>query len=150
MFFVAVFDKIVHCQPLNAHPTSTKRSIRLLMCCSQIDIPGLYSWHDTSGLSFLVVVPVVARRISETARASATGVVIDEPEAARRSPSPARNPVNKVVHLRNLVRPYTILQLQELLRRSGALVDDGFWIDKVKSHCFVTVSKSSSLLRHGQ
>ena len=96
---------------------------------------------STSTVSVAVVLaPVTARRVSKTPRPSATGVFIDEPEAARRSPSPARNPVNKVIHLRNLVRPYTILQLQELLRRSGTLVDGGFWIDKVKSHCFVTVS----------
>lgn len=64
----------------------------------------------------------------------------DEPEAARRSPSPARNPVGRIVHVRNLVRPFTVGQLKELLRRTGPYDEESFWIDKIKSHCFVTVS----------
>ena len=65
----------------------------------------------------------------------------DEPEAARRSPSPARNPTSKIVHVRNLVRPFTLGQLKELLRRTGPYMEEAFWIDKIKSHCFVTVCK---------
>lgn len=38
------------------------------------------------------------------------------------------------------VRPFTLGQLKELLNRTGAVVEDGFWIDKIKSHCYVTVS----------
>lgn len=38
------------------------------------------------------------------------------------------------------VRPFTLGQLKELLGRTGTLVEDGFWIDKIKSHCYVTVS----------
>lgn len=38
------------------------------------------------------------------------------------------------------MRPFTLGQLKELLSRTGTLVDDGFWIDKIKSHCYVTVS----------
>lgn len=30
-------------------------------------------------------------------------------------------------------------QLKELLNRTGTLVEEGFWIDKIKSHCYVTV-----------
>ncbi|XP_014118144.1 PREDICTED: apoptotic chromatin condensation inducer in the nucleus-like [Pseudopodoces humilis] len=36
------------------------------------------------------------------------------------------------------VRPFTLGQLKELLGRTGRLKDDGFWIDRIKSHCFVT------------
>lgn len=38
------------------------------------------------------------------------------------------------------VRPFTLGQLKELLNRTGTVVEEGFWIDKIKSHCFVTVS----------
>lgn len=38
------------------------------------------------------------------------------------------------------VRPFTLGQLKELLSRTGTLVEEGFWIDKIKSHCYVTVS----------
>lgn len=38
------------------------------------------------------------------------------------------------------MRPFTLGQLKELLGRTGTLVEDGFWIDKIKSHCYVTVS----------
>lgn len=37
------------------------------------------------------------------------------------------------------VRPFTLGQLKELLGRTGTLVEEAFWIDKIKSHCFVTV-----------
>lgn len=43
------------------------------------------------------------------------------------------------------VRPFTLGQLKELLGRTGTLVEDGFWIDKIKSHCYVTVSCHASL-----
>ncbi len=38
------------------------------------------------------------------------------------------------------MRPFTLGQLKELLSRTGTLVEEGFWIDKIKSHCYVTVS----------
>jgi len=63
----------------------------------------------------------------------------------RRSPSPARRPPSNVVHVTGLVRPYTLGQLKELLGRTGKLVDDGFWIDSIKSHCYVVVSAEHSL-----
>lgn len=64
----------------------------------------------------------------------------DEPERPTRSPSPARNPASTIVHVRNLVRPFTLNQLKELLTRHGKLIEESFWIDKIKSHCFASVS----------
>lgn len=61
------------------------------------------------------------------------------PVPAERSPSPARNPESEVLHVKNLVRPFTLNQLKELLSEHGALAEDGFWIDKIKSHCYVVV-----------
>lgn len=43
------------------------------------------------------------------------------------------------VDFRWQVRPFTLGQLKELLGRTGTLVEEAFWIDKIKSHCFVTV-----------
>ncbi|XP_060568478.1 apoptotic chromatin condensation inducer in the nucleus-like [Ruditapes philippinarum] len=60
----------------------------------------------------------------------------DEPIRSERSPSPARNPASKIIHIRNLVRPFTVNQLKELLKRNGNLNEELFWIDKIKSHCF--------------
>ncbi|XP_060666422.1 LOW QUALITY PROTEIN: apoptotic chromatin condensation inducer in the nucleus [Drosophila nasuta] len=55
-----------------------------------------------------------------------------------RSPSPARNRASHVLYISNLVRPFTVLQLKGLLARTGKIVDDdGFWIDRIKSKCYV-------------
>ena len=43
------------------------------------------------------------------------------------------------------VRPFTLGQLKELLNRTGSMVEEGFWIDKIKSHCYVTVSTNKPL-----
>ncbi|KAH8357871.1 hypothetical protein KR200_011634 [Drosophila serrata] len=58
-----------------------------------------------------------------------------------RSPSPARNRASHVLYITNLVRPFTVLQLKGLLARTGKIVDeDGFWIDRIKSKCYVAYS----------
>lgn len=67
-------------------------------------------------------------------------VTPDEPEVVVREPSPPRRPVNCVVHVMNLVRPFTLGQLKQLLGRTGKIVESGFWINSIKSHCYVTVS----------
>ncbi|XP_068725286.1 apoptotic chromatin condensation inducer in the nucleus-like [Montipora capricornis] len=52
-------------------------------------------------------------------------------------PSPARFPESEALHVKNLVRPFTLNQLKDLLGKSGPIAEDGFWIDKIKSHCYV-------------
>ncbi|KAK7945129.1 hypothetical protein WMY93_000857 [Mugilogobius chulae] len=69
-------------------------------------------------------------------------ITIDDPVRTSRQPSPPRGEVSNIVHVCNLVRPFTLGQLKELLSRTGTLVEDGFWIDKIKSHCYVTYSSS--------
>lgn len=64
--------------------------------------------------------------------------LMEEPIARPRSPSPARNPVNHIIHIRNLVRPFTLKQLKDLLSKTGTVVESGFWIDKIKSKCYAT------------
>lgn len=51
--------------------------------------------------------------------------------------SPAKHTPCNILYITNLVRPFTVLQLKSLLQRTGKIVEDGFWIDKIKSKCFV-------------
>lgn len=48
--------------------------------------------------------------------------------------------VSKIIFIQNLVRPFTLNQLKDLLKQSGKIVEEYFWIDKIKSKCFVMVS----------
>ncbi|VDO54455.1 unnamed protein product [Onchocerca flexuosa] len=54
--------------------------------------------------------------------------------------SPARYPVNQVIMIRQLTRPYTVKQLQQLLSTYGTIVEGGFWIDNIKSTCIAKYS----------
>lgn len=45
-----------------------------------------------------------------------------------------RDPTN-VLLIENLVRPFTLTQLKEVLTQHGRIVEDKFWTDKVKSKC---------------
>lgn len=81
----------------------------------------------------------LAEKPPKRVKRQVTELEVEEPEAAKRPPSPSRNPESTVIHVFNLVRPFTLNQLKELLSRTGKLVEDTFWIDKIKSHCFVQV-----------
>jgi len=54
-----------------------------------------------------------------------------------KSPSPPKNDLSVYLHIENLVRPFTIGQLKGLIGKTGVIADDGFWINNIKSHCFV-------------
>ncbi|CAJ1086030.1 apoptotic chromatin condensation inducer 1b isoform X2 [Xyrichtys novacula] len=79
---------------------------------------------------------LVRRSISQ--QKSGVSVTIDDPVRTNRQPSPPHGKVSNILHVTNLVRPFTLGQLKELLGRTGSMVEEGFWIDKIKSHCFVT------------
>ncbi|XP_057713022.1 apoptotic chromatin condensation inducer in the nucleus isoform X2 [Corythoichthys intestinalis] len=83
---------------------------------------------------------LIRRSISQ--QKTGVSITIDDPVRTTRQPSPPRGKVSNIVHVSNLVRPFTLGQLKELLGRTGTLVEDGFWIDKIKSHCYVTYSSS--------
>ena len=86
------------------------------------------------------------RRVAERTEVSdSTGPVKQELVLAAAAPlleatSPAQQPRASVLHVTNLVRPFTINQLKDLLVRTGNLVEGKFWIDKVKSSCLVQVN----------
>lgn len=54
-----------------------------------------------------------------------------------RPPSPPKHNPSNILYITNLVRPFTVLQLKGLLVRTGKIVENGFWMDKIKSKCFV-------------
>ncbi|XP_077354225.1 uncharacterized protein acin1a isoform X2 [Festucalex cinctus] len=87
---------------------------------------------------------LIRRSISQ--QRTSVSITIDDPVRTARQPSPPRGKVSSIVHVSNLVRPFTLGQLKELLGRTGTLVEDGFWIDKIKSHCYVTYSTSEEAL----
>jgi apoptotic chromatin condensation inducer in the nucleus len=61
-------------------------------------------------------------------------IIVDDPVAP---PSPPKNESSNILYITNLVRPFTVLQLKGLLARTGKVVENGFWIDKIKSKCYV-------------
>jgi len=79
----------------------------------------------------------------------------EDPEyVGERSPSPAKNPPGRTLSIRNLVRPFTLRQLREFLSKAGTVREEEFWIDRIKSHCYVTYetvddAMASRALIHG-
>ncbi|KAL6104701.1 acin1 [Pungitius sinensis] len=95
--------------------------------------------HTSHNVESNTVTPsdtLIRRSISQ--QKTGVSITIDDPVRSARKPSPPRGKVSNIVHISNLVRPFTLGQLKELLSRTGTLVEEGFWIDKIKSHCFVT------------
>ncbi|KAK7872493.1 hypothetical protein R5R35_014284 [Gryllus longicercus] len=77
---------------------------------------------------------IVTRKIS---------IVSDDARKLQRSPSPPRHKATNVLFITNLVRPFTVNQLKELLARTGKIIEGGFWIDKIKSKCYVEYENES-------
>jgi hypothetical protein len=66
-------------------------------------------------------------------------LMMDEPVRIKDA-TEALEPPSRIVYIRGLTRPFTLPLLKELLSRYGTLVDGEFWLDKIKSQCFVTVT----------
>ncbi|XP_060517076.1 apoptotic chromatin condensation inducer in the nucleus-like isoform X2 [Cylas formicarius] len=64
-------------------------------------------------------------------------IVDDTASKMKPPPTPPKNPISNVIFVTNLVRPFTVKQLKELLERTGRITEDGFWTDKIKSKCYV-------------
>ncbi|KAJ8344688.1 hypothetical protein SKAU_G00288810 [Synaphobranchus kaupii] len=79
---------------------------------------------------------LVHRSVSQ--QKSGVSVTIDDPVCSAQLPSSPRGKITNIIHICNLVRPFTLGQLKELLSRTGTVVEDGFCIDKIKSNCYVT------------
>ncbi|KAK4337328.1 hypothetical protein RND71_043499 [Anisodus tanguticus] len=61
--------------------------------------------------------------------------------------SPAKNPVTNILFVKNLSRPFTMLQLKDLLSKDGEFNQEKFWIDKIKSKCYVTYENEEVALK---
>jgi apoptotic chromatin condensation inducer in the nucleus len=68
--------------------------------------------------------------------------VTDEPIRIKNA-STTNEPLSQILYIRGLTRPFSLFQLKGLLSRYGTLIDAGFWLDKIKSQCFVTVNRFS-------
>ncbi|GMR56234.1 hypothetical protein PMAYCL1PPCAC_26429, partial [Pristionchus mayeri] len=67
----------------------------------------------------------------------------------------SRHPPSTVVHMRCLVRPFTLPQLRAEIAKHGAVKEGRFWIDSLKSHCIFemeTVDQATAVCGalHGQ
>lgn len=68
-------------------------------------------------------------------------IVDDSASKLKPPPSPAKNPTSSVLFITNLVRPFTLKQLKELLERTGKIKENCFWTDRIKSKCYVEYEK---------
>lgn len=78
-------------------------------------------------------------KLKETNLASTRkiSIVKDNDSIITRPPSPPRHKQSSILYITNLVRPFTLPQLKNLLQRTGRLVENGVWMDSIKSKCFV-------------
>ena len=82
----------------------------------------------------------VAVEVSESVGPTKPEVVLAAADPLLEATSPAQHPRTCVLHVSNLVRPFTVNQLRDILARTGHLIEGKFWIDKVKSSCLVQVT----------
>ena len=70
-----------------------------------------------------------------------SNTTLGQAEKTKRGVTNKLNPERScVIEVRNLVRPFTLIQFKELLLRTGKInniEDGGFWIDKIKSHAII-------------
>ncbi|OQS01481.1 hypothetical protein ACHHYP_00691 [Achlya hypogyna] len=67
--------------------------------------------------------------------------VVEPPPKKHKTSSvpPAKNPATCTLRIDNFVRPFTLPAVKEWVQQVGNFVDDtGFWIDSIKTHCYVT------------
>lgn len=62
-----------------------------------------------------------------------------EPNGERRPVPPSARPPSASLKIERFVRPFTLKAVKDLLAEFGECVD--FWMDQIKTHCFVTYSK---------
>jgi len=67
-----------------------------------------------------------------------------EPQEQKREVPPAKNPVSNVIVIRELVRPFTQKNIQELLTQTGKVVD--LWLNTIKSVCYVKMENEEQTI----
>ncbi|XP_065321664.1 uncharacterized protein LOC135929091 isoform X2 [Gordionus sp. m RMFG-2023] len=72
---------------------------------------------------------------------------LDTFEKLKTEVSRSSNDASSIIHVSNLVRPFTLRQLKEEFQKYGEFDETkDFWIDKIKSHCIVKYSNAESAL----
>ncbi|CAI5743583.1 unnamed protein product [Peronospora destructor] len=68
----------------------------------------------------------------------------DDAEADSKAEGDAAMNDEKTLTIRidNFVRPFTLNAVKELVQEFGSFVEEGFWMDAIKTHCFVTYCSS--------
>jgi len=105
---------------------------------------------EISSKSLKDIVPDIKPLLSEETEVDLERKYDEDEDEGRRKPSrhasteekkkPKITATSSVIRIDNLVRPFTVNQMKELLARTGTLVEDSFWINKVKSTCLVAYS----------
>ena len=128
---------------------------------SLIAVSVSFSDVDSSqGLKTVKVKGKSAEEVTATPDTSASADVNEEVEKAKSQPAitlgplpkrepeqevpPARNPVSTIVHVMRLTRPFTEVTLKAMLANFGEMVQEEFWIDDIKSQCYVKVRLSEA------
>ncbi|UJR16320.1 hypothetical protein I4U23_003226 [Adineta vaga] len=92
-------------------------------------------------LNRTVVVDIIGNNddvnIKKKQNSISTPIIADEPVRIKNALA-TDEPPSEILYIRGLTRPFSLFQLKTLLERYGTLVDGEFWLDKIKSQCFVT------------
>mmetsp|Transcript_28084 Transcript_28084/g.61478 ORF Transcript_28084/g.61478 Transcript_28084/m.61478 type:complete len:440 (-) Transcript_28084:150-1469(-) len=62
---------------------------------------------------------------------------VEEPVDQQREVPPSPRPASRFLRIDNFLRPFTKKQLLELLGETGTIADNGFWMNAIKTHCYV-------------
>ncbi|GAQ83039.1 apoptotic chromatin condensation inducer in the nucleus [Klebsormidium nitens] len=68
-------------------------------------------------------------------------------EAGKRDVPASARPATRSVRVNNLVRPFTERALRALLSETGTIEENGFWMDSIKTHCFVMFKSVEDAVR---
>jgi len=89
---------------------------------------------------------VVVESDSEARRKSQEAEVVDlEGEERAKSADVRTDSTSQWLFISGLVRPYTINQLKNLLGKTGTIAENGFWINNIKSFCYVKMSTEDEI-----
>ncbi|KAG7398969.1 Apoptotic chromatin condensation inducer in the nucleus [Phytophthora boehmeriae] len=61
-----------------------------------------------------------------------------EPEHNGEAAEPTEGELMTTLRIDNFVRPFTLNAVKTLVQEFGSFVENGFWMDVIKTHCFVT------------
>lgn len=127
---VSKSESIVVTSSLSRTPTEANSEVPLKQDIRVVRKSVSVSEEDQNSVK--VSVPVTKQKIVVDTETKA------KEEEPKRAVSPPRKPESNIVFIQNLVRPFTLLQLKEVLGKTGKLIEERFWIDKIKSKCFAT------------